>query len=77
MVAHKNIQTFALDIGYKPFLSYTFTNELIEESNDKKCITQQRKSLAGSLSKYANPSLIAKEKEIAWKLVAKDKYDLS
>ncbi len=35
------------------------------------------KSLAGSLSKYANPSLIENEKDIAWERVAKDKNALS
>jgi len=35
------------------------------------------KSFAGALSKYANPSLIENEKEIAWEQIAKDKNALS
>lgn len=38
---------------------------------------KERVSLAGALSKYANPSLIENEKDIAWERVAKDKNALS
>ncbi len=38
---------------------------------------EKYRSFAGSLKKYANPSLIEKEKEIAWEQVAKDKSALS
>ncbi len=34
-------------------------------------------SLSGALGKYANPSLIEREKEIAWEQVAEDKNALS
>ncbi|MDY0320452.1 MAG: hypothetical protein RBR23_01840 [Arcobacteraceae bacterium] len=34
-------------------------------------------SLAGSLSKYANPTLIPNEKDIAWEQVSKDKDAIS
>jgi hypothetical protein len=40
-------------------------------AEDKIKIAQ--KSLAGALSKYANPLLIENEKDIAWEQVAKDK----
>ena len=34
---------------------------------------KKQKTLAGALSQYAKPELIASEKEIAWTAVAKDK----
>lgn len=40
-------------------------------------IQTTNKSLAGALRKYANPSLIENEKDIAWEKVAKDKNALS
>ncbi|MGZ8556380.1 MAG: hypothetical protein ACXWVX_08385 [Sulfuricurvum sp.] len=40
-------------------------------------LKQEHKLLAGSLNKYANPSLIENEKDIAWEQVAKDKNALS
>jgi hypothetical protein len=40
-------------------------------------IKVSNKSLAGSLSKYANPSLIQNEKDIAWEQVSKDKNVIS
>ena len=48
--------------------------------NDKKTeknIPKRKKSLAGSLKKYANPDLIEKEKDIAWEEVAKEKSAVS
>lgn len=40
-------------------------------------IQTTHKSLAGALRKYANPSLIENEKDIAWEEVARDKNALS
>ena len=42
-----------------------------------KNIQKEKKSLAGSLKKYANPSLIEEEKDIAWSEVIKDKSVIS
>lgn len=59
-----------VEILVQPLL-YPFDKE--NKSNNK----QEKKSLAGALSKYANPSLIEQEKDIAWERLAKDKNDLS
>ncbi len=34
-------------------------------------------SVAGDLKKYANPALINDEKDLAWKLLAKDKHAIT
>ncbi len=44
---------------------------------ETKIIKKEKKSLAGALSKYANPALIDSEKNIAWDRLTKDKNDLS
>lgn len=51
-----------------------FSYPLSKDITNKK---ENKKSLAGVLSQYANPALIEKEKEIAWEKVAKGKNDLS
>lgn len=68
--------TFALSLGYKSFLPYFF-NEGIYKFFYSESLSQRKKSLAGSLSQYANPDLIEKEKDIAWELVVKEKNALS
>jgi hypothetical protein len=59
-----------VEILVLPF-SYPSDKEI---TNNKK---ENTRSLAGALSQYANPSLIKKEKDIAWGKVAKGKNDLS
>lgn len=59
-----------VEILVLPF-SYPLDKKTTE---DKK---ENRRSLVGALSQYANPSLIEKEKDIAWDEVAKGKNDLS
>ena len=59
-----------VEILVLPF-SYPLDKETV---NNKK---ENKKSLAGALSRYANSSLIEEEKDIAWDKVAKDKNDLS
>ena len=44
----------------------------VRQTRDKK----NTKLMGGVLNKYANPELIAKEKEIAWSRVAEDKHGL-
>jgi len=39
-------------------------------------VKKTMKQLGGALSKYANPELISKEKEIAWNRVAEEKHGL-
>jgi hypothetical protein len=53
-------------------LPFSYQQNRFEEVIEKK-----HKSLAGSLKKYADSSLIANEKDIAWTQVAEDKNALS
>jgi len=53
-------------------LPFSYQQTRFEESIEKKY-----KSLAGSLKKYADSSLIENEKDIAWRQVAEDKHALS
>lgn len=63
----------------KPLGNYNFAKDqklfiLIQDDNEKENASEI-KALRGSLSKYANPDLIAEEKE-AWKNAMREKYDL-
>ena len=48
---------------------------LVEEHDCKQ--NKKQKSLAGALKKYANPTLIEKEKDIAWQQIAEEKSVIS
>ncbi len=46
-------------------LPFTLPNTM-----EKQSVSMPKRSLAGALNQYANPSLIEREKEIAWQKVA-------